>query len=430
MRYARSGALAAVVALLTACGAEPAPRGRVLLVGIDGATLRVAQPLMERGRLPNLARIAKRGASGRLRAHFPLKSARIWASIATGKSPEKHGILDFAHEDEQGVKRLYMSFDRRAHALWNIASDAGLDVGVVNWWGTYPLEKVRGVMISDHLLPLEILGRRALTGAVEPATGPIVYPPEWEERVQTLLDRDDPLTAIEDPFTDAAVFAGAATRHSLSARYRNDQAVTRIALAVERGIHPDLLMVYLSGIDRVSHFLWGAIEPPSLYRNPPQMSPELRAARARALHLYYAYTDALIGRLVERYAADDLVMVVSDHGFEAGSRLPFLTGVHASPRALHGVVFARGRGIEPGSDVGEMSVHDVAPTVLAWLGLAVADDMDGHVAAFLHGSEPAHVASYDTRPIERLRSAPSGAEPEILEQLQSLGYFEHGPDEE
>lgn len=34
-------------------------RGRVLLVGLDAARLRVAAPLMKKGLLPNLARIAQ-----------------------------------------------------------------------------------------------------------------------------------------------------------------------------------------------------------------------------------------------------------------------------------------------------------------------------------------------------------------------------------
>ena len=44
---------------------------RVLLVGIDGATLRVARPMIRAGRLPHLARIAQQGVYGPLQAHLP-----------------------------------------------------------------------------------------------------------------------------------------------------------------------------------------------------------------------------------------------------------------------------------------------------------------------------------------------------------------------
>ena len=69
-------------------------------------------------------------------------------------------------------------------------------------------------------------------------------------------------------------------------------------------------------------------------------------------------------------------------------------------------------------------MNDVTPTILAWLGLPVATDMDGKVPSFLVGGAAGEVASYDTRPVERTTAAPSGAEQAIVEQLRSLGYLE------
>jgi hypothetical protein len=404
-------------------GGEVKSRGRVLLVGIDGATLRVARPLIREGRLPHLARIAQRGVYGPLRAHLPLTSPRIWTSIATGKNPKSHGILSFARTGEDGEQRLYRSDDRKGHALWNIASDAGLTVAVVNWWSTYPVEKIRGVLVSDHLLAREIRGRRNLTGAAAVEAGPIVYPKAWEARVQALADAERPLTAIPDPFTARGSFPDWAEPEELSERYRNDEWVTRIALDVEAELQPDLMLVFLPGIDRVSHRLWGALEPEQ--PNSPFTSEE-RVAAAEALRGYYEFTDALIGELVARYGADDLVLVVSDHGFEGGSSMIFLTGEHKSAKAANGVVFARGRDVEPPRDRRPVSVNDVTPTILAWLGLALGEDMEGRPASFLNIDAAAieRVATLDTRPIERLGSGPSGGEEAMLEQLRSLGYLQ------
>ena len=82
----RLAALALALAAL-ACGGEHR-HGRVLLVGIDGASPRLVEPLLAAGRLPNLARIAREGVWGRLQSHLPLASPRIWNTIATGKAPE------------------------------------------------------------------------------------------------------------------------------------------------------------------------------------------------------------------------------------------------------------------------------------------------------------------------------------------------------
>jgi predicted AlkP superfamily phosphohydrolase/phosphomutase len=416
--------------LLVACWIGRGGSGRVLLVGIDGATLRVARPLMAEGRLPNLERIGRLGVFGPLRSHFPLSSPRIWTSIATGKLPEQHGILGIARPRQgSSGQRLYLSLDRKVHALWNIASDAGLTVGVVNWWNTYPLEKIRGVMVSDHVLPGEISGRSTITGALSPKGGSVIHPEEWEERVAAAFADDRPLTGIADPFQDRAAFPSWVKPDRLSERYRDDQALTRIALEIEDRLHPDLLMVLLPGVDRICHVLWGALEPPEIYRNPPAMTAEEREASAGALHRYYEYADALIGRLMQAYGPDDLVVVVSDHGFEAGRSLAGVTGVHSTRKALLGVIFASGRGIRLPLEKQPVSVNDVTPTILAWLGLPVGADMDGRVASFLADAEVERIASHDAAPIERLSHVPSGAEGEILQQLRALGYLENDASE-
>jgi len=417
-----------VVLLALGCADQPKPRGRVLLVGIDGAMLRVALPLLRAGRLPNLDAIARRGVYGPLWSHMPLLSPRIWTSIATGKTPKHHGIMNFAHEDEAGTQHLYGSADRKGPALWNIASDAGLSVSVVNWWVTYPLEAVRGVMVSDHVLAREIQGRRNLTGAVQPEGGPIVYPEAWDEPVRALAKETLPLTDVPDPFADPEGFPDWVVPAGLSQHYQSDTWVTRIALEIERREHPDLQMVFLPGIDRVSHILWGAIEPDSAYPRPMFTTAE-REVAGNALRRYYEYTDALIGTLLESYGPDDLVIVVSDHGFEAGTGdMPGVTGTHDTSRALLGVLFARGPNVEPPSDSSlRVSVDDITPTILAWLGLPIADDMDGKPAPFLaiDPAEIARVTTYDTTPIERLGDEPSGAEKAILENLRALGYLGH-----
>ena len=72
----------------------------------------------------------------------------------------------------------------------------------------------------------------------------------------------------------------------------------------------------------------------------------------------------------------------------------------------------------------EVPIRSCKSGMLAWLGLPVGDDMDGRVASFLHGVEVQRIASHDTSPVERAGALPSGAEEQILEDLEALGYFE------
>ena len=44
---------------------------RIVIIGWDGATFDVANPLLEQGKLPNLKRLMEMGSSGRLRSTIP-----------------------------------------------------------------------------------------------------------------------------------------------------------------------------------------------------------------------------------------------------------------------------------------------------------------------------------------------------------------------
>lgn len=82
------------------------PPPRVVVLALDGADLPRVQELVAAGRLPNFARVIERGAGGRLasiRSDLPFSRKRgagywspvVWTSIATGKAPATHGVIDF-----------------------------------------------------------------------------------------------------------------------------------------------------------------------------------------------------------------------------------------------------------------------------------------------------------------------------------------------
>ena len=127
---------------------------------------------------------------------------------------------------------------------------------------------------------------------------------------------------------------------------------------------------------------------------------------------------------MEGYAPEDLVLVVSDHGFEAGVSLMLLTGKHDSPNALNGVLFARGQGIPVDQPAGPVNVFELTPSVLTFAGLPVAQNMAAGPAPFLGKVRIAPIASYDDIPIERYAPAQSGNEEDIIEHLRALGYLE------
>lgn len=426
------GTIALLAISLASCRETEAPApgrtvlapGRTILIGIDGASPRVMEPMLASGELPNFAAIADRGAWGKLRSELPLYSPRVWNSIATGKTPDQHGITAFVYEEE-GEKHLYESRHRRVPALWNILSAAGRTVGVVNWWNTYPPDRVDGILVSDHFFPEQIEMLRNTFNAADESQGSLLHPASFLERALEALDDTSAFTDVSNPFGEEVPLPPWVRRDGLSRQFRTDEDIARVALAIEAELRPQVMFVFLPGIDRVSHSLWGNIEPPELY--PPQLRPNDRdrAGGAGALRRYYQYTDRLIGLLTASYGPEDHIIVMSDHGFEAGVVMMLLTGEHETEQALDGVIFASGPRIEPG-ELGEMSIFDVAPTLLALEGLGQGEDMAGQPAPFLRGTAPERVASWDDTPIDRVAVRSAGMEKEIVERLRSLGYLEEG----
>src|SRR3569832_2836857 len=68
---------------------------KVVVFGVDGATFNVMRPLIEKGRLPHLAKLIKNGVSGPLQSTVPPVTAPAWVSFMTGVNPGRHGIFHF-----------------------------------------------------------------------------------------------------------------------------------------------------------------------------------------------------------------------------------------------------------------------------------------------------------------------------------------------
>jgi len=68
---------------------------RLLIVGWDAADWQVIDPLIKQGRLPVLASLMARGIRSDLSTLEPKLSPLLWTTIATGRTPDRHGIANF-----------------------------------------------------------------------------------------------------------------------------------------------------------------------------------------------------------------------------------------------------------------------------------------------------------------------------------------------
>jgi predicted AlkP superfamily phosphohydrolase/phosphomutase len=73
--------------------------GRLIVLGVDGADARTVQEMMDRGELPNLARLRAQGTFAPLGSTMPAESPVSWASLNSGQNPAKTGIAGFVKRD-------------------------------------------------------------------------------------------------------------------------------------------------------------------------------------------------------------------------------------------------------------------------------------------------------------------------------------------
>jgi hypothetical protein len=454
------------LALLTAaisagaCGARErsAP---VLLVGVDGFEWDVALPLLAAGRMPHLAGLMQRGAYGLLETSQPTFSPVLWTTIATGKQPPEHGIGGFVkpRRSADGAQTLYSNADRRTKAVWNIASDAGREVAVVGWWMTFPTEPVHGVMVAqtNTAEQADVAGGANIwKGALLRDVPGQVWPRAREEQVwRSFDDAQARLDASEleifgrfehTPHSPLAqrLWANCSWAFRADAVYAD---LTAELLAERPG--RDLTLVYLGGPDVVGHRFWRWREP-QRYRDPPPAGEV--ADLGRVIDDYYVYVDLVLGRLLAAAAPDTRVLVVADHGMHAvnlerefDDEAPtgdVNSGHHMD--APPGIVVVAGKGLRASgapldlptlrrNDLPTLAhVLDVAPTVLALLGIVAGADMPGVAAPGLldeaeiaRAAARTRVATHDTPQWQAAHAALRAEDPgaaERLEQLRRLGY--------
>jgi len=126
---------------------------QIVILGLDGATNDVIQPLREMGVLPNLDRILKDGVLGNLKNTLPHVTGPAWFALATGADPGRTGVYDFCNRrDRDSLSFEPISSQRmQGQAIWDSFSNAGLRVCVFN----YPMHLVywqRNSPLRVHLV--------------------------------------------------------------------------------------------------------------------------------------------------------------------------------------------------------------------------------------------------------------------------------------
>jgi len=209
---------------------------RVLVVGWDGGTWSVAEPLARAGRLPTIASLREGGAFGTLESVPNMNSAPAWSTIATGLNPGRHGIFYFDERVPGSYGRRIINAQRRDGAtLWRMASEAGRRIAVVNVPISYPAEPVNGFLVAGLDTPATSLPGFAWPGDLTGRYHDLFRGYEVEPQAPTLM------RAGRRREAERALLASVEGWTSLTMRLMEDAAW-------------DLVFVVFTSTDTTQHF--------------------------------------------------------------------------------------------------------------------------------------------------------------------------------
>lgn len=418
---------------------------RLILVGIDGLSPKQLETGVAEGSLPAFARILRRGAHGPLATLRPTEGPPIWTTIFTGRFPRDHGVKSFVTYRLLGSSASFellptgalvglleragfvstspvTAASRRCPTLWNALNAFGIQTGVVRIWGTYPVEKIQGFMLSHYFNAL-----RSQPGRVAET----LYPPdllaEVEARAVDPADVDERLLSEFVDLSGDLPHDTVPWRHELVDRaLAPDLTFERAGDVLRSAYDPPFFATYFYGLDVVGHTFTRFAEPERF----GDVSTEQVRRYGRVVDRYAAFVGRYVGGLAQHLRRGEVLLVVSGYGMQPvplWRRLlqgalgdSSMTATHAD--APDGVFLAVGDGIRPGAVSRHASVLDLAPTILYLMGLPVGRDMEGRVLteildeSFARQHPVTYIPSYESLAVTSFAGRPESSLPPLPDE--------------
>ncbi|MFC1853116.1 alkaline phosphatase family protein [candidate division CSSED10-310 bacterium] len=263
-----------------------------LVLGLDGAAWKFIDPLLDTGRLPHLKRLIDQGVSGSLTTLVPTQSVIIWSTILTGCLPEKHGIKGWL--SGAGDQLAITSSMRKKAALWDIATANGVKGLYVNWWTSWPVNPVSGVLVSNMIF--------------HPNVPQKIFPATMETKYQAFLNSQNDRVKLALKKQKSA--SGAEVDQSPI--FVKDEVLFQLTEKMILDDQHSLIALYVRGLDITEHEHYHHFFPTEFSYTAANID-----RFGNWISDYYCLLDRKIGRLISMLPHPLNVIIVSDHGMEA-----------------------------------------------------------------------------------------------------------------
>lgn len=359
------------------------------------------------GTTPFLQELRAHAYFTRMQPFNSSSSRALWASLATGKLPNRHGVTG---------RYSYRTLLNRNDPWLNIP----IGVGFPTWGLLPPVDKIAAPLPSGNSLPVWSMLRQS--GA---ATVVVNWPASQGSLGGGIRGASDQLCrgkALAQP-ADEALFRKAcaeAARASARADARlsalddrararirdasvSDRAATTAALALAQETGASLTILSLNQLDETARAV----------RHEGNSLPAAASASGDALRVALERIDTLI-REVDRGIEDDILIVVSPSSFDPPqipsspmSALRLLASRFLAPGTDEGFLLVVATRAVPPANPEPAQVVDLVPTLLYAAGMPIARDLDGRVLPEALGEElpvnrsAQYIQTYELSPAEQ-----------------------------
>jgi predicted AlkP superfamily phosphohydrolase/phosphomutase len=281
---------------------------RTLMIGLDGATFTLLDPLMQDGVMPALRKIVESGVRGELLSGCNFMTAQAVPTMMTGRTPGNHGMFDFVSFEETetgGSFHLTSSRDLRCETIWSIASRQGRRVTALNFYGTYPPERVNGHMIGGFV-PWRYL---------KSAT----HPPELYQRLRSLPGLDWRELGMDLELEKKCIqgLPHAEYKDWIRMHMRRERNWFKILHHLMEEQPSELTAIWIDGVDKLQHLCWRFLDKACFPEHHSVWEAEIRDLCLD----YYRQLDNFISETVTRAGPDTRIYLKSDHGFGKTDRI-------------------------------------------------------------------------------------------------------------
>lgn len=262
---------------------------------MDGASPDLIERWMDD--LPNLKKIKENGVFGSLNSTIPPFSCPAWNCFMTGKNPGKIGIFDFqvglGQFDVSSYPAIVNLTYQDSLSFWDIISDVGLKVGIVNVPLTYPPTELNGFMVSGFLTP--------------PDATDYTYPEELRDEIYRFIPNYEPTEFVE---MTAPELMRRREEGFLDANSLCIENTSRISDYLLRNKRWDVFVTVFTPLDRLQHYFWHHMD-----ENHPKYDESQAQKYRNVIKDFYQKLDGIIGELEGKLDEETNIIIMSDHGF-------------------------------------------------------------------------------------------------------------------